>query len=237
MLGTRGFIFRKTVVYTVKQVGNLANYWAVKCECWPVFYISIHTNARILFKSTTTIQDLTKHREHKKKCGIYRLTCNNCKISYVGQTSHGFKKRLKEHSRYIKQNDPKSVYALRILNNNHEYGPIKTNMFLLKQITKTSLLIPMNNFMFNHTLTTRNSYRNKTQVKRTQCTSWSSTPALRHHPQYTPINTPTLFRLPRPQYWTQSSTQRTAYTVCRNNILITLYIIFWDSALLFLKNS
>ena len=44
--------------------------------------------------------------------------------------------------RYIQQNDPQSSYALHILNNNHECVPINITMTFLKQITKTSLLIP-----------------------------------------------------------------------------------------------
>ena len=48
----------------------------------------------------------------------------------------------REHIRYIKQNDPQWAYALHILNNNHEFGPINTTVSLLKQITKTSLLLP-----------------------------------------------------------------------------------------------
>ena len=85
--------------------------------------------------------------------GIYKLTCNTCKLSYDGQTSHNLKQRYQEHIRYIKQNDPQSAYALHILNNNHEYGPINTTMTLLKQITKTSLLIPYEQFyiqLHNH---------------------------------------------------------------------------------------
>jgi hypothetical protein len=48
--------------------------------------------------------------------------------------------------RYIKQQDPQSTYAVHILKNNHEYGPINTTMSLLKQITKTAPLIPCEQF-------------------------------------------------------------------------------------------
>ena len=78
--------------------------------------------------------------------GIYKVTCNTCKLSYVGQTSRNLQQRYQEHIRYIKQNDPLSAYALHILNNNHEHGPINTTMTLLKQITKTSLSIPYEQF-------------------------------------------------------------------------------------------
>jgi len=74
--------------------------------------------------------------EHKK-CGIYQLTCNTFKLSYIRQTSHNLKQRYQEHIRYIKQND-----ILHVLTNNHEHGPINTTTSFLKQITKTSLLIP-----------------------------------------------------------------------------------------------
>jgi len=61
------------------------------------------------------------------------------------------KHRYQEHIRYIKQNDTKSAYTLHILNNNHEYGRINTTMTLLKQITKTSLLIPYEEFcVYSH---------------------------------------------------------------------------------------
>jgi len=105
---------------------------------------------RIYFKSTNTIHDLTKPKTNNniqkhKKFGIYKLTCNTCKL-YVGQTSHNLKQRYQEHIRYTKQNDPQSPYTLHILNNNHEHGHINTIMSLLKQITKTSLLIPYEQF-------------------------------------------------------------------------------------------
>ena len=105
----------------------------------------------ISFKSTNTIYHITTPKttnniQERKKCGIYKLTCNTCKLSHVIQTSRNLKQRYQEHIRYIKQNDPLSTYALHILNINHECGLINTTMTLLKQITKTSLLIPYEQF-------------------------------------------------------------------------------------------
>jgi len=48
-----------------------------------------------------------------------------------------------------------------------------------------------------------------------------------HHLHYTPINTPTLYYLPRARYQTHSSTYKTAYTDRPYNILIPHYITFW----------
>jgi hypothetical protein len=89
-----------------------------------------HTNVGIAFNNTNTLQEFTKPKTNKNttehdKSGIYRLTCNTCQRSYIGQTDGDLKQRFKEHKKYIKKNEPPSAYALRILNNKHEYGPIK----------------------------------------------------------------------------------------------------------------
>jgi hypothetical protein len=52
-----------------------------------------HTNKKIAFKSTNKIQQCTKPKMSDKNqdynmSGIYKLTCNTCKMSYIGQTSH-----------------------------------------------------------------------------------------------------------------------------------------------------
>jgi len=70
----------------------------------------------------------------------------------------------------------------------------------------------MKHFMSYHTITTRTSYRNTTQVTTTQCTILSATPTLGHQPQYTPFSTTTVYQLPKPQYRTHCSTYKTAYT-------------------------
>jgi len=52
------------------------------------------------------------------------------------------KQRFQERIRHIKHNEPQLSYALHILNNKHEYGPIKENHDLLKHTDKLTLLIP-----------------------------------------------------------------------------------------------
>jgi hypothetical protein len=46
-----------------------------------------------------------------------------------------------KHIRYIRNNDPKSAYALHILNNNNEYGPIQGTMTLIKGAEKQTMLL------------------------------------------------------------------------------------------------
>jgi hypothetical protein len=74
--------------------------------------------------------------------GICKLTCNTCKMSYIGQTSRNLKQMYREHIRYIRNNNPQSAYAQHILQNRHEYGSITDTMTLHKPIHKMSVLTP-----------------------------------------------------------------------------------------------
>ena len=85
-----------------------------------------HTNVKIAFRSNNTISQLTKSDTkcstptHDRR-GIYKLTCNTCKLAYIGQTSRYLKLRYRGHIRYIR-NNPQSAYAQYILHSQHEYG-------------------------------------------------------------------------------------------------------------------
>jgi hypothetical protein len=72
---------------------------------------------------------------------IYKLTCNTCKMSYIGQTSRNLNHRYREHIRYSRNNDPQSAYAQHFVQNLHEYGSITDTMSIIKPIHKTSMLI------------------------------------------------------------------------------------------------
>ena len=105
-----------------------------------------HTNIRIAYRSTNKIQNLMTHKQNTQKSehdesGIYQLTCNTCKLNYVGQTSRNLRQRHKEHTSYIKKNNPTSAYALHILQNRHEYGPLEETMTLLQQESKRHKLL------------------------------------------------------------------------------------------------
>jgi len=100
-----------------------------------------HTNIGISFKSTNTLQLLIKTKlanntEEQDKGSIYKITCNTCQMSYIGQTSRSLKQRYQEHVRYVRNNEPQSACALHILNNKHEYGPINNTITLLNIPTK-----------------------------------------------------------------------------------------------------
>ena len=74
------------------------------------------------------------------RSGIYKLTCNTCKLAYVSQTSRSLKLRFQEHTRYIRYNKPQSAYAQHILHKRHKYRPIDHTMTILKPLKDTTLL-------------------------------------------------------------------------------------------------
>jgi hypothetical protein len=95
-----------------------------------------HTDTKIAFRSTNTIHKQTRYKSHHTtqdydKSGIYRLTCKICDKAYIGQTIRSLAARFREHTRYIKNNDPHSAYPQHILQNLHEYGTITDTMSLL----------------------------------------------------------------------------------------------------------
>jgi hypothetical protein len=56
------------------------------------------------------------------------------------------RQRYTEHRRYIKNNDPKSAYALHILDNKHEYGTIDTTLKPLHICRKGRKMNNLENF-------------------------------------------------------------------------------------------
>ena len=112
-----------------------------------------HTNIRISYKCSNTISQLSKPANKTNlppkpydRSGVYALICMTCNKAYVGQTSRSLKQRYKEHTRYIKSNNPQSACALHILNDQYEYGPIEKTMTLFKPLKNSSLLTPYEYF-------------------------------------------------------------------------------------------
>jgi hypothetical protein len=67
-----------------------------------------HTKVKIVFKCNNKISQLMKpntdnNTPYYNRSGIYKLTCNACKLAYVGQTIQSLKLRFQEHIRYIRQ--------------------------------------------------------------------------------------------------------------------------------------
>jgi hypothetical protein len=97
------------------------------------------SNLNIALRATnTTHQQLTNKivKTSTNLRGIYKRKRNACNNSYVGQSGRTITKKHKEHTRYIKTNNPISAYALHTLNNRHEYGTAEETLVLLKPCNK-----------------------------------------------------------------------------------------------------
>ena len=95
------------------------------------------TNLNIALRTKNTIhQQLTEKPITTNLSGIYKLKCNTCNNAYIGQSGSSITIRHKEHTRYIRNNNPKSAHALHILNNRHEYGTAEETLELLKPSNK-----------------------------------------------------------------------------------------------------
>jgi len=88
-------------------------------------------------RTTNTIhQQITEKPINTNSSGIYKLKCNNCNNAYIGQSGRSITTRHKEYTRYIRNNNPISAYALHVLNNRHEYGTGEETQELLKPCNK-----------------------------------------------------------------------------------------------------
>jgi len=79
------------------------------------------TGYRILNKLTTFIK---RHKDRNKfelnNNVVYKISCNNCNASYVGQTKRQLKTRINEHIKNIALKESKhSVIIKHILDKNH----------------------------------------------------------------------------------------------------------------------
>jgi len=114
------------------------------------------TDIKLAFRNTNTIRQtirpkLKDNTQGHDKSGIYKLICKTCNKENIGQTSRNLTLTYKEHIRYIKNNDPQSAYALHILQNRHEYGPLEDIMTLIKPIRNANLLIPYEQLLIQTT--------------------------------------------------------------------------------------
>lgn len=72
--------------------------------------------------------------------GVYRLTCNDCPMMYIGQTGRSFKKRFSEHLPKPSLQTQKSRFAEHLVVNNHNVSDISTNLDILHKCKKSQLM-------------------------------------------------------------------------------------------------
>jgi len=79
-----------------------------------------HTNVKVTFSTNNTIsRHLTCEQKTPQpiydKCGVFQLTCPDCKMTYTGQTGRPFKTRYKEHMRDFSVRGVRAVPPLCII--------------------------------------------------------------------------------------------------------------------------
>jgi hypothetical protein len=84
-------------------------------------------NLNVVFNNRRTLRTLlnkTKSRQTSMhKSGIYKIECNDCEKSYIGQTKRRFERRNSEHNTAIKNRaTEKSAVAQHCIENNHTRG-------------------------------------------------------------------------------------------------------------------
>jgi hypothetical protein len=97
-------------------------------------------SVKVAFKATNIIFQQLTRKPQNNPAGIYRIKCNMCRRWYVGQTGHDIATRRKEHTRYIKNNNLVSAYAMHTLHNRHEYSPGSSILKLLNQCPKGNIM-------------------------------------------------------------------------------------------------
>jgi hypothetical protein len=98
-----------------------------------------HIIINAAFRTSNTIHNWLQDKIPQNKInssGIYKLQCKACNTYIirrnVGHTGRTLTIRHREHTRYIRTNNPASAYALHILNNRHEYGNPQHTIQLLR---------------------------------------------------------------------------------------------------------
>ena len=91
-------------------------------------------NTNVSFKTHNSTYTYLKNnvsyirKNRNQKTGIYKLNCNNCDMFYLGQTGRPFHKRFNEHLPTKNLMNLKSNFAKHIINKDHKYTNIDTNL-------------------------------------------------------------------------------------------------------------
>jgi hypothetical protein len=109
-----------------------------------------HSDLRIAFRTTNTIENLLKQRnlssDQFSSSGVYKLTCPDCHKAYVGQTGRRFYTRYNEHKSAFYHNRRTSNFAQHLHDNSHPFGPINDIMQVLHHQRKGAHLNTIERF-------------------------------------------------------------------------------------------
>ena len=125
----------------------------------------------IAYKTNNTIGKLLSNTDVRKpndkldNSGIYRLSCPDCNMKYIGQTGRSFKVRFKEHFHDFKYNNSKSKYATHLLENHHSMGTIDDTLEILHTTHKGRSMNTMEQFYIHVETKNGTQINDKSTVK------------------------------------------------------------------------
>ena len=84
-------------------------------------------------KPTNKLKSMfTKHKDQLDSLDrhnvVYMIPCQDCDKVYIGETSKTIKSRITEHKNAIKRQDPRSLPATHVANNDHRFDWTKTTI-------------------------------------------------------------------------------------------------------------
>lgn len=101
-------------------------------------------NINVAFKTNNTLSKHIKNNKSKtdkeQKSGVYKLNCENCECTYIGQTGRNFKKRIKEHFTSFITEKSDSNYANHLIESEHQFNKNFEILHMEKKGYKLNLL-------------------------------------------------------------------------------------------------
>ena len=99
---------------------------------------------KVAFRTNNTLGKLIKNNKTKtnklEKSGVYKLNCNDCPKTYIGQTGRCFRKRLKEHYSSFINNKLDSNYGIHLQESQHNFNQNFQILHLQNKGQKLNLL-------------------------------------------------------------------------------------------------
>jgi len=126
-----------------------------------ISYTTNNTISRILNRKPAH----TKAHKQLETSTVYRLTCPDCNMKYVGQTGRSFRIRRQEHCRDFKYNNNKSKFAMHLLENHHSIGHMDDIMEILYITNKGRLMDTIEKYYIYKETKNGNQINDKNRVK------------------------------------------------------------------------
>ena len=105
-----------------------------------------NTNIKVTYRTRNTIEQLLRPKRKLspedlfEQSGVYRLTCPDCNMIYIGQTGRSFRTRYREHLHSFKYRTENSRFARHLWDNNHSFGPITSVMKIIQCLPKGTMM-------------------------------------------------------------------------------------------------